>query len=235
MVLRFGNVMYEALWNSALIDHVQITVAESLGVGSRGGYYDGSGALRDMVQNHMLQLLCLVAMEPPDTYDANAIRDEKLKILKALKPITGEAAESCVVRGQYRAASPTGPRAGLSRGDRGCGERHGNICGDQGAGRQLALGQCAVLPATGKRCPRGRRRSSSHSSLCHTPYSRVRRARRSQPAGGAPAALTRGEAMDHDQGSGPGRDALRHVPFDMSFAEAFRREIRTPTNGCCSK
>jgi glucose-6-phosphate 1-dehydrogenase len=65
MVLRFGNVMYEALWNSALIDHVQITVAESLGVGSRGGYYDGSGALRDMVQNHMLQLLCLVAWSRP--------------------------------------------------------------------------------------------------------------------------------------------------------------------------
>ena len=88
MVLRFGNVLYEPLWNSAIIDHVQITVAETLGAESRGGYYDTAGALRDMVQNHMLQLLCLVAMEPPDSFDANAIRDEKLKILKALKPIS---------------------------------------------------------------------------------------------------------------------------------------------------
>src|SRR5690606_38445302 len=83
MVLRFANALYEPLWNSAHIDHVQITVADTVGVEGRAGYYDHAGALRDMVQNHMLQLLCLVAMEPPADLEANAVRDEKLKILRA--------------------------------------------------------------------------------------------------------------------------------------------------------
>jgi len=105
MVLRFGNMLYEPLWNSAHIDHVQITVAESIGVGSRGDYYDTSGALRDMVQNHMLQLLCLVAMEPPESLDANSVRDEKLKVLKALEPVTRDSVNTVSVRGQYRAGA----------------------------------------------------------------------------------------------------------------------------------
>ena len=108
MVLRFGNVLYEPLWNSSTIDHVQITVAETLGAESRGGYYDTAGALRDMLQNHMLQLLCLVAMEPPDSLDANAVRDEKLKILKALKPIDAHNVDAVTVRGQYRAGAADG-------------------------------------------------------------------------------------------------------------------------------
>jgi len=108
MALRFGNVLYEPLWNSAHIDHVQITVAESIGVGTRGGYYDTAGALRDMVQNHMLQLLCLVAMEPPDSLEADSVRDEKLKILKALHPITDDNAGQVTVRGQYRAGAANG-------------------------------------------------------------------------------------------------------------------------------
>ena len=99
---------------------MQITVAETLGVGSRGGYYDTSGALRDMVQNHMLQLLCLVAMEPPDSLDANAVRDEKLKILKALKPIAAHNVDAVTVRGQYRAgAADGGAVPGYAGGDRG--------------------------------------------------------------------------------------------------------------------
>lgn len=109
MALRFANGLFEPLWNAAHIDHVQITVAESLGVEGRAGYYDTAGALRDMVQNHILQLLCLVAMEPPAHLAADAVRDEKLKVLRALVPAT----ESNWVRGQYRAgASANGPVKG---------------------------------------------------------------------------------------------------------------------------
>src|ERR1019366_2045724 len=101
------------LWNAPHIDHVQITVAETLGVEGRAGYYDTAGALRDMVQNHILQLLCLTAMEPPTSLGADAVRDEKLKVLKSLVPITAESAGEKTVRGQYRAgASSGGPVAG---------------------------------------------------------------------------------------------------------------------------
>ncbi|MDR3376473.1 MAG: glucose-6-phosphate dehydrogenase [Ancalomicrobiaceae bacterium] len=113
MALRFANALFEPVWNAAHIDHVQITVAESIGVEGRGGYYDTAGALRDMVQNHMLQLLCLVAMEPPAAFDADAVRDEKLKILKSLKPINESNVGQLTVRGQYEAgASAQGPVPG---------------------------------------------------------------------------------------------------------------------------
>jgi glucose-6-phosphate 1-dehydrogenase len=107
LALRFANVLFEPVWNSAHIDHVQITVAESVGAGTRG-YYDESGALRDMVQNHMLQLLCLVAMEPPASDEANALRDEKLKVLRSLRPIQSGDASKVTVRGQYRNGSVEG-------------------------------------------------------------------------------------------------------------------------------
>jgi glucose-6-phosphate 1-dehydrogenase len=108
MVLRFANSLFEPLWNSGRIDHVQITVAERIGVEGRGGYYDKSGALRDMVQNHMLQLLCLAAMEPPNAFKAAAVREEKLKVLRALKPFTRADVDHKIVRGQYRAGATDG-------------------------------------------------------------------------------------------------------------------------------
>ncbi len=101
MALRFANVVFERLWNADVIDHVQITVGETVGVEGRGDYYDGSGVLRDMVQNHLLQLLCLIAMEPPASLGADAVRDEKLKVLRALKPIAPHEVGHITVRGQY--------------------------------------------------------------------------------------------------------------------------------------
>ena len=101
MLMRFGNRIFEPVWNNRYVDHVQITMAETIGVGSRGPYYESAGALRDMMQNHMLQLLCLVAMEPPVDLDPDSIHDEKVKVLKSLAPITGARVQTETVRGQY--------------------------------------------------------------------------------------------------------------------------------------
>lgn len=101
LVFRFGNGIFEPIWNRNYVDHVQITVAESLGVGSRGGYYDKSGAIRDMVQNHVMQLVALTAMEPPVTYDAESVRNQKVNVLRSIVPLDPLEVNRWVVRAQY--------------------------------------------------------------------------------------------------------------------------------------
>ncbi len=110
LVLRFANMLVEPVWSRATIDHVQITVAEDIGIEGRGDYYDKSGALRDMVQNHLLQLLCLVALESPNSMDADAIRTEKLKVLSALRRVGPADVASKTVRGQYKAGLVNGSK-----------------------------------------------------------------------------------------------------------------------------
>ncbi len=101
LALRFSNGIFEPIWNQHYVDHVQITVAEDIGVGTRGAFYEEAGALRDIVQNHMMQVLCLTAMEPPVAFDAESVREEKVKVLKAVRPIPRDEVKNVAVRGQY--------------------------------------------------------------------------------------------------------------------------------------
>ncbi len=118
MALRFSNRIFMPLWDASNIDHVQITVAESVGVEGRWGYYDDYGAMRDMIQNHLMQLLCLVAMEPPCSLAADSVRDEKVKVLRSLRPITPEDIALCTVRAQYKRGSSDGePVPGYKEGE----------------------------------------------------------------------------------------------------------------------
>ena len=149
LVLRFANGMFEPIWNRNHIDHVQITVDEQLGVGHRGSFYDQTGALRDMVPNHLFQLLSLVAMEPPIRFDAHSVRAEKADVLAAIQVQSEAEALRNSVRGQYLAG-----RIGDSRNRRLSQDRrrrtrqhHRNLCGAEADHRQLALGRRSLLPA----------------------------------------------------------------------------------------
>jgi glucose-6-phosphate 1-dehydrogenase len=111
MAFRFANYMFEPVWNRNYIDHIQITAAEDIGIGTRAGYYDSAGALRDLVQNHMLQLLTLVCMEPPASFEANKVRDEKVKVLQAIQPPTPEQVAEMTVRARYTSGMSGGEEA----------------------------------------------------------------------------------------------------------------------------
>ena len=139
LVLRFGNTIFEPIWNRNYIDHVQITVAEEVDVGSRAGYYDTAGVVRDMVQNHLLQLLMVTAMEAPVRCEADAIRNEKVKVLHAVEPFSPEQVDNDTFRAQYRgytAAEGVEPTS-----------RTATFAALKAAGQQLALAGGTVLPA----------------------------------------------------------------------------------------
>ncbi|MEO0972724.1 MAG: glucose-6-phosphate dehydrogenase [Pseudomonadota bacterium] len=221
LALRFSNSLFEPLWRRGTVDHVEITVAEEIGVGTRGEFYDRTGALVDMVQNHLLQLLCLVAMEPPAGLEPGQIRGEKLKVLRALRPIAELEVESRTVRGQYR--------RGAIRGEAVPGYREETSIAESdtetfvGIKAQIDSWRWAQVPfylRTGKRLPM----KTSHiviqfSPVAHSIF---------PPQTGRPVPNQLTIRLQPDEGvtlslmtkePGPGGFNLRSLPLNLSFSE----------------
>ncbi|WP_411820596.1 glucose-6-phosphate dehydrogenase [Hyphococcus formosus] len=226
-VLRFMNSLFEPVWNANAIDHVEITVSESIGAGTRASYYDKSGALRDMVQNHLLQLLCLVAMEPPLDLDPDTVRDEKIKVMRALRPITEKNVRETTVRGQYHRGASNGaavPGYAEELGEDSDTETFvaikANIDNWRWKGTPFYL-------RTGKRMPERFSEIIVHfKEIAHALVQNgkagippTRMVIRLQPDEGVKLLLV-------TKDPGPGGMRLRYVPLNLSFAETF--EARYP-------
>ncbi len=227
LALRFANSLFEAVWSRDHIDHVQITVAETVGVEERAAYYDKSGALRDMVQNHMLQLLCLVAMEPPISMAADSVRDEKLKVLHSLRPMLDGEAVQRTVRGQYRAGAGGGTAVPGYAEELGAPSRTETFVALKAEVENWRWAGVPFYLRTGKRLPT---RVSEIVIQFHTvPHSIFPRTAgsidpnrliiRLQPDDGIQL-----ELMAKDPG--PGGMRLRNAPLDIRFADAFK--VRYP-------
>ncbi len=223
LALRFANVVFERLWNADVIDHVQITVGETVGVEGRGDYYDHSGALRDMVQNHLMQLLCLLAMEPPTSLEADAVRDEKLKVLRSLKPIAPHEVAHVTVRGQYSQGAVDGKAVP-------------GYLADLGEGRTSRTETFVALKAeiqnwrwanvpfylrSGKRLPQ--KVSEIVVQFRGAPFNVFPRSRRAVTQQADHPAAARGghEAGADDQEPGARRPASQPHQLDISFEKAF--------------
>jgi glucose-6-phosphate 1-dehydrogenase len=222
MALRFANALFEPVWHRGVVDHVQVTVAEQIGVEGRADYYDHAGALRDMVQNHLLQLLCLVAMEPPNAFNADAVRDEKLKVLEALRPIADRDIAEKTVRGQYAAGAVDGAAVPGYDGELGRASQTETFVV---AKAEVETWRWAGVPfylRTGKRLPV--RRSEIVVQFRPVPHLIFPGASRDV----APNRLV--IRLQPDEGialhmmtkvPGPGGMRLRTAPLNLSFAEAF--------------
>ena len=220
LVLRFANMLIEPIWSRASIDHVQITVAEQIGVEGRGEYYDKSGALRDMVQNHILQLLCLVALESPNTMDADAIRTEKLKVLSALRRIDASNVATKTVRGQYKAGLIDGKPVASYADDLGKSSKTETFVAIKAEVDNWRWAGVPFYLRTGKRM--GARRSEIVIQFKDTPVQMF------GPGAGSPNKLVL--RLQPDEGvrlwlnmkePGPGGLRVKAAALDLSFAEEF--------------
>ena len=233
--LRFGNVLFEPLWRRECIANMQITIAETIGVGTRGDFYSRTGALRDMIQNHALQLLTMVAMEPPPRMVADAIRDEKLKVLRSLKRFQHRQRRPRrrarpVPRRQHRLAR----RAGLSRGrERAAGEPDRNLRRPAHRGAELALGRRAVLPAH-RQAPRRARRADRRQLPADAAHAFPRRRTAPTSWSSSCSPKTASSCTCSRPRAPASRRRSRRSRSTSTSTRPSPRTASAPTSGCCS-